>query len=74
MKFIDIFGYIGSFVVLVSFLMKDIIMLRIVNTIACIMFVVYGWVMDVYPVVITNIIVIAINGFYILKHYLKKGT
>lgn len=54
-------------VVIVSMLMKDIKRLRVLNTIACSMFVAYGFVLGAYPIVIMNIIVIGINLFRLVK-------
>lgn len=64
---IEIFGYISMIVALVSMMMKDIKTLRIVNSIACAMFVVYGFILGAYPIVIMNILVIIINLHQILK-------
>lgn len=64
---IEIFGYISMVVALVSMMMKDIKTLRIVNSIACAMFVVYGFILGAYPIVIMNILVIIINVHQILK-------
>jgi|LauGreDrversion4_2_1035121.scaffolds.fasta_scaffold06306_3 hypothetical protein len=66
---IEIFGYISMIVVLVSMTMKNIKKLRIINSIACAMFVVYGIILSAYPIVLMNILVIFIN-----LHNLKKGT
>lgn len=65
---IEIFGYISMIVVLVSMTMKNIKKLRIINSIACAMFVVYGIILSAYPIVLMNILVIFIN-LYNLKKY-----
>lgn len=54
-------------VVLVSMMMKNIKRLRVVNSIACSMFVIYGLVLGAYPIVIMNILVIIINVFRLIK-------
>lgn len=64
---IEIFGYLSMIVVLISVLMSDIKKLRIVNSIACAMFVFYGLVLGAYPIVIMNILVIAINIYKLGK-------
>ncbi len=66
MNFLEIFGYLSMLVVLTSMLMEDIKWLRIINSVACAMFVVYGYFHEAYPVVTMNIIVIFIN-LYKLK-------
>ena len=65
---IDIFGYVGSLIVFISFMMKDIKKLRLINTIACIIFVIYGIVKVAYPVAITNIIVVIINIVFLIRN------
>ncbi|QDO92554.1 uroporphyrinogen decarboxylase [Formosa sediminum] len=64
-------GYLASFVLLVSFTMKDVTKLRIVNSVGCALFVVYGIMLDTsWPVVITNGSIMLINAYYL---FLKKG-
>lgn len=66
----DIVGYLASFGVLVSFLLKDIRKLRIVNTIGCMLFIAYGILLNIsWPIVITNVSITLINLYYLL---LKK--
>jgi len=65
---IDIFGYVGSLIVFISFMMKDIKKLRLINTVACIIFVIYGIVKVAYPVAITNIIVVIINIVFLIRN------
>lgn len=67
MQPIEIWGYISMIVVVVSMLMKNIKKLRLLNTVACSMFVVYGVVLNAYPIVIMNLIVIGINIFRLIK-------
>jgi Flp pilus assembly protein protease CpaA len=64
---IEIFGYLSMVVVLISMIMGDIKKLRIVNSIACSMFVVYGFLLHAYPIVIMNVLVIAINLYKLSK-------
>lgn len=67
MEAIEIFGYVSMLVVLISMLMNDIKKLRIVNSIACAMFVIYGIALHAYPIVIMNVLVIAINLYRLSK-------
>jgi hypothetical protein len=64
---IEIWGYISMIVVLISVLMKDIKKLRMINTISCIMFVIYGIALGAYPIVIMNSLVIVINIWRLYK-------
>ncbi len=68
MNWTEIIGYAGSIGVLISFLMKDVKMLRIFNTIGCGIFVLYGYMLHYsYPIIVTNVIIIFINLYYLLK-------
>ena len=70
MNNLDIFGYVSSLVILVSYLINDMRKLRIVNTIGCAMFVLYGVLLGATPVVLMNVAVISINLYFILRHKL----
>ena len=62
-------GYLAMTVLLVSFMMKNVIKLRIINSVGCLFFVIYGIMISQYPIVITNLAIILINLYYLL---LKK--
>jgi len=58
----DIVGYLASVSLLISFLMRDIKKLRIINSIGCALFVLYGIMLHYsVPIIITNSIIIIIN-------------
>jgi len=64
-------GYLASFFLLISFTMKDVSKLRIVNSVGCALFVVYGFMLEIaWPVVITNGSIMLINFYYLV---LKKN-
>lgn len=61
-------GYLASAGVLISFLMKEIRTLRIVNIAGCSFFVIYGILLNYsFPIIITNTIIIGINTYYLVK-------
>ena len=62
-------GYLASAGVLLSFLMKKLQTLRVVNTVGCFLFVVYGLVLPEisWPIIVTNVAIIGINAFYLIK-------
>ncbi len=63
-----VIGYLASGVVLLSFLMKQITTLRIVNTIGCILFIAYGILLSFDPpIIITNVSISLINIYYLTK-------
>jgi len=47
--------------------MKDMKRLRIINSIGCLMFVIYGLYMQTYPIVAMNIVVILIHFWRLYK-------
>lgn len=63
-------GYLAMAVLLVSFMMKNVTKLRIINTIGCAIFVIYGLLISQYPIVITNAAIILINFYYL---FIKKN-
>jgi len=66
-------GYLASFVIMISFLMKNIITLRIINSIGAILFIVYGiLLLTSWPIIITNVFVLGINIFYLAKHVINN--
>ena len=59
-------GYIAMATLLMSFMMKDVTKLRIINSIGCVFFVVYGLLLATsWPIVITNTAIICINFYYL---------
>lgn len=70
----EIIGYIASFGVLLSFLMKNIRTLRIINTIACSIFILYGIMLSYsIPIIITNGAIVIINLYYLLYRERKHN-
>ncbi|MFV0540564.1 MAG: uroporphyrinogen decarboxylase [Aestuariibaculum sp.] len=65
-------GYLAMATVLVSFLMKSVKKLRLINALGCLFFVVYGFLLQPvsFPIIITNTAIFCINSFYLLK---KQG-
>ena len=66
---IEWIGYLASLIILVSYLMKNVSTLRIVGTFGCILFVIYGVIIDGWPIVITNGAIVFINLYFI---FIKK--
>lgn len=73
-KYVEYIGYLATAFVLLSFLMKNIITLRIINIIGCAIFILYGILISSWPVLITNSTIILINVFYLKKHYSNNSV
>ncbi|AZQ44815.1 YgjV family protein [Nonlabens ponticola] len=65
----EIIGYLASLFVLLSFFNKDLRKLRIVNSVGCALFVAYGIMLPSIPVIITNVAILMVNGYYL---FIKK--
>jgi uncharacterized protein with PQ loop repeat len=63
-------GYSASLVLMISFLMKNINTLRIVNSTGCLLFVIYGFLLATsWPIIISNTFILGVNIFYLTKHF-----
>jgi hypothetical protein len=67
MNNVELFGYFASLLVILSMAMKDIFVLRLINSLACGCFVVYGFLIGSTPVILMNLAVIGINAYKIYK-------
>ena len=71
---IEAVGYIGSSLVLISFLMVSVVKLRVVNTVGSIIFTVYAFIIKSYPTAIMNLCLILINIYHLVKMYNTERT
>ena len=61
-------GYIASIVLIISFMMKNVSTLRIVNSVGALLFVVYGIMLTIsWPIIITNSFILVLNIYYLTK-------
>ena len=70
----EIIGYVGSAFVLASFLMASVVRLRIINSIGCVVSVVYGLLIHAYPTVIMNAALLLINIFFLIRMSKQKSA
>ena len=62
-------GYAASFFVVLSFMLKNIKQIRIVNLIGCIAFVIYGIFSGMlWPIIIPNAILVFIQIYHLIKN------
>lgn len=66
-EMIEVLGYLSTVIVAISFLMKDVIKLRLVNSVGCLCFVIYGVLIGAIPVALLNALIVAINLYYIFQ-------
>ncbi|OHX68305.1 YgjV family protein [Flammeovirga pacifica] len=60
-------GYVASVILMISFTLKKTSQLRIVNTVACLAFVLYGTLISAWPVIISNGFIAIVNTYYLIK-------
>jgi len=71
-------GYLASLALIISFLMKNLSTLRIINSIGAILFVIYGFMLAIsWPIIITNTFILLANIYYLTikrKQIVKENT
>ncbi len=69
---IEILGYIASALILLSFMMKEPLKLRIIGLIGSSLFCIYGFCIHSYPTAIMNLGVALVNAYYLIKMKKEK--
>lgn len=64
---IEYIGYAASILIGISMFMKNIVKLRFINLIGCILFTIYGFIIKAYPVAVVNLIIAFTNIYYLYK-------
>ena len=72
--YLEIFGYIGTALVIVSMLMTSILKLRIINMCGGLISLIYAVCVNTWPVVVLNVCLISINFVQTLRQLIKKNT
>lgn len=70
---IETIGYIATFITGISLMMENLKMLRLINTVGCLIWIVYGLMVDSMPVVITNVGIFGIHVAKLLKEEYKRN-
>jgi len=69
--YLEIFGYIGTLLVILSMVMSNIHKLRILNILGSIITVIYSVLVNAWPIVVLNGTLIIINSIHLMKDYFK---
>jgi lipid-A-disaccharide synthase-like uncharacterized protein len=64
----EIFGYIGTALILTSFLIENVFKLRLVNTIGAVFWIIYGVGISATPTIVVNSCVIFIHLTWFYRH------
>ena len=67
-------GFIASGLVLATFGMKDMVNLRIVAICSNIAFIVYGFVLDLPPVLILHVMLLPLNGWRLMGAFKQRSA
>lgn len=71
-------GYLASLMVLLSFTMKGIKKLRLINMLGCVLFIIYGFLMPSFriglPIIIANAAIFSVNFYYLLQKAAPKSN
>ena len=65
-SYTELVGYLASLALMISFTMKNVSTLRIINSLGAILFVVYGFMLQIsWPIIITNGFILGVNIYYL---------
>ena len=70
--YLEIFGYIGTVLVIISMMMKSINKLRAVNVAGGTISMIYSAFVHAWPIVVMNACLITINSFHLIKAVIDK--
>lgn len=66
-------GYLASLALIISFMMKNLNTLRVINSIGAVLFVVYGVMLAIsWPIIITNAFILLANIYYLTFKRIKN--
>ncbi|MBO5323044.1 MAG: YgjV family protein [Oscillospiraceae bacterium] len=70
--YLELFGYLGTALVLLSMMMTSVVKLRIINMSGSVISAIYAALSNTWPVVLLNLGLIIINAFQLLR--LKQSS
>jgi hypothetical protein len=70
--YLEIFGYIGTALVIVSMMMTSMLKLRIINMCGGLISLIYAVLRNTWPVVVLNFCIIGINLFQTIRQLRQK--
>ena len=64
---LEIFGYIGTMLIVISMMMTSVTKLRIVNMCGSVISAIYSGFSSAWPIVVLNVCLFCINGFQLVR-------
>ena len=71
---VEILGYAGTALVVLSFLNRSMLKLRLLNTIGAAIITLYAFLIDAWPMVLLNALLAGINGYHYVVLVREKST
>ena len=65
-------GIIASAFILASFLTTNQIKTRIINSVGCVVFVIYGLMLPAYSTAFMNMAMLVVHIIFLTKHFIKR--
>lgn len=69
---LEIFGYIGTALIIVSMMMKSINKLRLINICGSVISTIYAITCNAWPIVVMNVCLMAINTVHLIRYAVEK--
>lgn len=69
----EMFGYVGTILVVVSMMMTSVTKLRVINMCGSVISAIYAVVGNAWPIVVMNVCLIAINGYHLIRESRNKA-
>lgn len=66
---IESFGYLATLLLALSLLVTNDLKFRWLNALGCVAFIVYGILLNAFPIILTNALLFAINTYYLFRIY-----
>ena len=70
---LEIFGYIGTVLVIISMLMTTLVRLRIINMCGAVISTTYSIIVGAWPIVVMNVCLLCINMFHTVKALTREN-
>ncbi len=70
--YLEIFGYTGTALVVISMMMTSVTKLRIFNMSGSVISAIYAGICGTWPIVVLNISLFLINGFHLIRDAVGK--
>ena len=69
---LEIWGYTGTLLIVISMMMSSVTKLRIVNMSGSVITTIYSAICGTWPIVFLNVSLFLINGFHLVRDHIAK--